>query len=488
MKFSTWPRLENGLWFALMILLPITSLPLISRLGGSTSVAAASLIPLALLLALVLLPGLLRGGTLPYASIPLLTFALCAALSGGLAFFLPIPLFRDVSLMRTLVEGMLTLGIGIAFYLVVSLAVRDTENLRRIFAWLNLAGALILAWSFAQAVAWDPSNGYPAWMEQAQGWVSASGNLYPRRVTGLAYEPSWLAHQLNMLFLPYWLAATVSRSSAHRFRLVRFLSLENLLLVGGVATLFLSLSRVGWLAFLVTVAFVVLDLNIRAVGWARARILRRSMRPGGRRLMSWLTPVLLVVLLLILYLSLFLGAAYALTRIDPRMDRLLDPTLLQAGGFTQIANQLAFAERVIYWGTGYNIFNDFPILGVGPGNAGFFFPSHMVPFGWELTETSTILYQTNGIPNVKSLWVRILAENGIIGFSLFASWLVTLAFSAARLRKKGSPFLRSLGWMGILALFALLVEGFSVDTYALPYLWLTFGFVTAASRLAETSG
>jgi hypothetical protein len=36
---------------------------------------------------------------------------------------------------------------------------------------------------------------------------------------------------------------------------------------------------------------------------------------------------------------------------------------------------------------------------------------------------------------------------------------------------------------GKLSLLALVVEGFSTDTFGLPYFWLVFGIVVAVSRI-----
>ena len=46
---------------------------------------------------------------------------------------------------------------------------------------------------------------------------------------------------------------------------------------------------------------------------------------------------------------------------------------------------------------------------------------------------------------------------------------------------KGSeePFAHFIGWMGLFALAAFLVEQMSLDTFALPYFWVTFGIIAA---------
>ena len=43
-----------------------------------------------------------------------------------------------------------------------------------------------------------------------------------------------------------------------------------------------------------------------------------------------------------------------------------------------------------------------------------------------------------------------------------------------------------LGLAGSFMLVGLLVEGFSIDTFALPYYWVTLGLVTAACAIGDT--
>jgi hypothetical protein len=68
---------------------------------------------------------------------------------------------------------------------------------------------------------------------------------------------------------------------------------------------------------------------------------------------------------------------------------------------------------------------------------------------------------------------------------LFAAWQVALWQGSKFLRTNGSLLLRTLGWLGAFALIAFLAEGFSIDSFALPYLWISTGLLTAASVLAR---
>jgi O-antigen ligase len=146
-----------------------------------------------------------------------------------------------------------------------------------------------------------------------------------------------------------------------------------------------------------------------------------------------------------------------------------------------LADRLAFAERLVYWSSAFRTFSLYPILGVGPGNAGFFFEQTVPDYGFHLTEIRTLLRErAYGFPNPKNLWARILAETGIVGFLLFAWWLIAVGIGAALLWRRGAGFERYVGLAGLIASVAQIVEGFSLDSYALPQMWIVFGLVTSA--------
>ena len=479
---SIYRRFQKGSWVLLILLLPFTSLPIIAKLTGMSMVAPPSIILLVLLGIFWWFPAIVRGRKLPFSVIPVIVFAILAVLSAVVALLLPIPSFRSSSFFGNSIEALITLGIGIAFFLLAATWIKEHSDLRWLLQWVNIAGCAILIWSLIQAYVWYTNNAYPEWAYSLQNLFSASGNLYQQRATGFAYEPSWLAHQLNMLFLPYWLAATTQRTSVHQLRL-KGITLENLLLAGGCAVLFLSLSRVGWLAFLITVGFLLIVINAIFIKNTQRKILNHLTGQRIKKMARWFLPLVMVLLLAIGYIGLLLSAGFVLSKIDYRMANLFSPSILEQGGFSEIANKLVFAERVVFWNTGLEIFNQYPVFGVGPGNAGYFFPEKMVAFGWGLTETSTIMYQMDSIPNTKSLWVRILAENGLIGFSVFISWLYVLWINGIALMKTREPLPRTIGWMGAFVLIALIIEGFSLDTFALPYYWLSFGLLVATYQI-----
>jgi hypothetical protein len=67
----------------------------------------------------------------------------------------------------------------------------------------------------------------------------------------------------------------------------------------------------------------------------------------------------------------------------------------------------------------------------------------------------------------------------VVGFAVFAVWLYLLFRSALLSYRSRDPLIKTLALAGQLCLVALLAEGFSVDSFAMPYLWVTVGLLSA---------
>ena len=145
-----------------------------------------------------------------------------------------------------------------------------------------------------------------------------------------------------------------------------------------------------------------------------------------------------------------------------------------------VADRAAFAERLVYWRAGYAPFERYPILGVGLGNAGFFFPEGVPSYGHQLVEIQKALDPLDeNFPNPKNLWIRILSETGFLGLAAFLTWMVVLGFAAYALIAREQKMHRLLGIAGLLGLTAWIIEGLSLDTFALPQAWVLCGLLTA---------
>jgi len=196
-----------------------------------------------------------------------------------------------------------------------------------------------------------------------------------------------------------------------------------------------------------------------------------------------------------LYMAIAFLIVYVGSKFDERLALIFKPIpkaeleiikALNEGTLLYIGSRLKFLERVIYWLSGWHIFSDYPIFGIGLGNAGFFVQSHVPQTGWMTSELRNLVYRLGYAVNTKSYWIRILAETGLVGFSLFVTWLAGLWRSARFLLNCPNSLYRLIGLAGQLALVAFIFEGFSLDSFALPYLWIITGLLSAA-RMTVTN-
>ncbi|MGB4595015.1 MAG: O-antigen ligase family protein [Anaerolineaceae bacterium] len=466
-------RLNYILWGLLLLALPVTSFPLILRILGGNSVAPLSIVPLVLLTFTLLLPTIYKNKSLPKEVMPLMLFLGIAVISTAIGYFKDIPSFRETPVFRNALEGFLTLITGIAFFLTPIFMVRNEKDLRFTLRIIYIAFGVILIFCVLQAGTSLIFKEYPPFLFQIQNYFSSSGKIFVRRVYGLAFEPSWLAHQLNILFIPLFLAASYHGFTLSELKLFRKFNLEHTLLFASIAALFLSFSRIGWLTGILLLAYLLFRLVSQTID--------RTEKPGnkshrGRRVIIWFCLIVGLV-------GLMIGLGFILTKIDPRNAKLFDLERFKQFGFMGWASQLGVAERVIFWLSAYQVYLMHPLLGVGFGGAGYFFPQVLPDYGFRLPEIVKVLTTDTFIPNAKNLWVRLLAETGIVGFIVFLSWLYVVLKAAVGLEKKSKPDIyRFMGLFGKLALLALLIEGFSTDTFGLPYFWLVFGLVVAVAR------
>ena len=157
------------------------------------------------------------------------------------------------------------------------------------------------------------------------------------------------------------------------------------------------------------------------------------------------------------------------SRIDPRMVRLFQTVELLPEVrahypnevLYELANRVAFAERIAYWEAGFRTFSTHPVLGVGFGNSGFFMQANLPGYAFRLTEIRDLISgEFAGLPNPKNLWVRLLAETGLLGFAAFLTWWIVIGAGAVLLWRRGHPLERLIGCAGLLGWIAGLGEGF----------------------------
>jgi hypothetical protein len=259
----------------------------------------------------------------------------------------------------------------------------------------------------------------------------------------------------------------------------------------GIVVFFLSSPRVGMISLLLSLGYLYLILNLaifkRVVGaittlpWVKRQRFQRQIK------------VLIAALVALLFLASYAGLLAAVVFVSSRRDwrlsmmlsyplskeEILGALTLKEDVLLYLSIRWAFMERMIYWVTGWRIFQSYPWLGVGLGNAGFFFLQHVPNLGWASVEVRSLFYRLKAFPNIKSFWVRLLAETGLVGFSVFVTWIYLLFRSARLSYRSANPVLKTLALAGQLSLIAFIGEGFSIDSFALPYLWVMTGLISA---------
>ncbi len=463
-------------WVLLLLLLPITSMPFMVRLVRSDTVAAPSGIFLSILFVIWLIPFFVKRGKIPKSSIPLFVFTGIAIIATLIAQFYDLPAYKNHTSINESLTSFITLGIGLSFYFVTVTIIQDEQQLKNTLKWISIAGLLIIFWSIAQAVSWMAINRYPQWMKVIHD-VYSVGPLFRQRVSGFALEPSWLAHQLNVLFIPYWLGATLTKSTVFRLKVWKF-TVENLLLVLAMMVLLLTYSRIGLAAVLVMLAIPIIRIALGLLQKFNLRIFNKLNFHSSHRIIQILVRVAWFTFLVILALGVVLGLGYLLSKLDYRMRSLFEFDFQHRDAILNYAEKLSLAARFVYWDAGWGVFDKFPWLGTGLGNSGFYFPETLNPYAWKLTEVRMLLYRTEVLLNPKSLWIRILAETGIIGFSAFLAWLYAIAKTIPAMLHNQKPLMGAMGWMGIFVLVGLVFEGFSLDTFGLPYYWIALGLIS----------
>jgi len=253
------------LWALVLLTLPVTSFRFLPFMGAGTTVRPLALYPLGLLLLILFYQLWTKRITLPWNRplTILLAFTLMALFSTAFgALLAPIEL-RGQSYFDRAIRTWITLIIGLAFFLTAMWMNRNEADIKFSLKWLLAGMVLHMLWSAVQAV--GLRIGLRGQLNEIQRLFSVRGLVKNKRVSGFAYEPSWLAGQLATLYLPWLIASLIAR-----YRLSRFKWLEVILLLSGLITLLLTYSRGGLVvvAGAAIVTFVIAGSGMMKDVWA----------------------------------------------------------------------------------------------------------------------------------------------------------------------------------------------------------------------------
>ncbi|HWQ83249.1 MAG TPA: hypothetical protein VN363_01715, partial [Anaerolineales bacterium] len=231
-------------WILFLVCLPVTSFPYFpAAVGGTALVRPLSIYPLIVLLVLVTIPRLWKL-RLPRTFLSLLPFVIIAVVSSLFSLFRGIEPGLNVTVGERVLRGLITLGLGVSFYLTTSLTPRSLDDLKSTLRWLYAGFGIALIWGSLQAI--YVVHFTKAWyriMNNLQQYIS-SRRLIQNRISGMTYEPNWFAEQITGLLLPWLLASVLTGYTVFKWRR-GWLTIEWFLLVWSVALLPLTFSRAG---------------------------------------------------------------------------------------------------------------------------------------------------------------------------------------------------------------------------------------------------
>ncbi len=465
-------KLARVLWGLVLLTLPVTSFRYFPLLGKHTYVRPLAFYPLALLYLVLALRLLRKEIKLPWSNalIPFFVFLLLALLTTAAGAFLAPVELRGNDYWGRALRTLLTFIIGLSFFVAALWMNRDSDDLRHSLYWLYAGLALTILWSEVQALSFYTPLLSKAQVSEWQLLFSMRGIPKIKRVSGFAFEASWLAGQIATLYLP-WLVASLLL----RFRATKFRWLEPLLLLASVLILLLTYSRGGLLMALAATGLTFLVAGRKDIQrvWQWFAHPNRNVKDDAK---SFDIKALgLRVGIVFLFIVTLWGGAVLLSQRNYFSS--IWTGIAQADDFADYFIKAKAGGRVSYLWSAVQVFLQHPVLGTGFGGSGFFLFQNLPD--WSLSNvpeiTEQLAFDSGIYPNPKNLYLRLLAENGLFGFMTFVSFLLAiLAQSVDALRRDR---LKVAGVAGLFSWVAILIYYFMQDSFAMAELWVNFGII-----------
>jgi O-antigen ligase len=415
----------------------------------------ALLAGLAALLAIAARPTLLaeqareRTNHLLAAFVGIALFATVLGLGAGLE-----PL-KGSSPLAAAVKAWASLILGLGTWFGLRCLIRGPREavLAERWLWGGLAAAVAMALVQAAADLQMPGcQPVVTWAAHNLGGSTMLDGRTPGRAWGLSPEPSLLGSQLAVAGLVPALARLCAPQPGDGPRWIPW-SAAALCCLG----LGLSRARTG-----LGLAIVLIPLAVALAWWWRA---------GARRGLGVTAACL----------GLLLAGMLGLAACNPYL-RATTSGAVGGATATERAASSGMSSRLAAWCAGWEAAREHPLTGVGLGLAPWQVVRHLP--AWSLrdnAETQSWIDPGPGsLPNIKHLWLRIAAETGVAGLLAFCAFIACIAWP----RRRDDPAVRL---CGVLAGLAVLGDGFSLDSFALPTIWVVLALAAARRQPEQTA-
>jgi O-antigen ligase len=377
----------------------------------------------------------------------------------------PLPLRGQIYSGRA-IRALATLLIGLAFFISAIWMNSNEDDLRFTLRWLLAGLCLDLAWSGLQAVTFYTGLLKKEMVTHWQLAFSMRELVRTNRISGLAYEPAWLAGQLATIFIPFLFASVLTN-----FRITRLKWLEPVLLALSLLTVLATYSRGGLLttAAALGLTFLFLGRDVLRALWSwfisgfRGRAFDLALRIG----------LIAAVIGVFAGAFLFLGQKNFFRRLWETDAKTLSEYMVDINA----------GARGAYSAGALAAFEEYPLTGVGLGASGFYIYQNLPD--WSLTTVPEIAKQLNPksrlYPNPKNLYARLLAETGLVGFFLFIAFQFYILGDMLALLRQRELWTRFAATAGVFAWLAITFYNFTQDSLTTPNIWLVPGILAGLS-------
>jgi len=466
-------------WALVVLTLPVTSFRYFPFLGKETMVRPLAFYPLAVL-ALILSWRIIRGDLRLRLnpSLILLGLFLVAALTAtawGWTYGM-IPMHGQTFNGRA-IRAIITLLGGITFFLAVILMNQDEDDLRFTLRWMYIGLTASIIWSALQMLSYLTGIPDIGTLSKVQLAFSTRRLLDKARVVGFAFEPSWLANQLATVYLPWLTAALFSG-----YRIFKKRWLEPVLLGAALAVMLMTFSRGGIVMSLAAILWTFLfTQRQRMITWARWYVHPLKKENPGKRL----TSLALRAGVAGMVLGVLTGTFWVLSTND-YFAKLWQSN--KRGSVVEYLVDIYAGPRLGYAIAGWEIYAEHPLTGIGLGASGMQIYDHIPD--WTVTLVSEVSEQltTNSwvYPNPKNLYIRLLAETGLIGFTLYLLFWLSVLGVVIRWLMKTDGLGRFTGSAGLFVWIVLILFNFTQDSFIDPNQWMGVGILLGLILAGKT--
>ena len=458
--------IEERLWLALLLLMPVSSSPLLP-FGGGTLARPLAIVPAALLLGLAawrMIALHQRPRLDPEGFVLLGLFTLYLVVSGLLIVMaLPETVFKGQTPLESLLRALLTWAVGVSFYLVARLRIRTRADIDQTLRFLAIGMSASVAFAGLQAVAMYQGGEMLQLVQQVTDLLAVHYDGLVTRAQGMTFEPSWLATQIILLLMPALLAGAMTGQGKAWQLVAGFgVALAGLLfsgsrfgLVGAVGMLLAS----GLIAALRgRLAAAAIFVGVLATGGAGIAAMSNLGTGAG---------------------STYFTAPLALLSGDADLGAAAgaDPT-------GEVTDALTLAGRAAAGEAAARMWLAYPLFGVSLGNNYRFFGEYAPD--WAFTTQLFTHGAKEGVGwldanspekgNAKNMFLRLLSETGLVGFLIAAIFLLRQIFRG-RARDEFHLYFRLASAMALG--FAFLNQ----DSFVDPCLWIPLALCFAFNHL-----